>query len=70
MSSVVSDGFFVMYYGSEFPPNHFDVWAHLRGIDVDFICPGKPVDNAHIDPLRASPAHFGAPQRADRDLAY
>ena len=34
--------------GTEFTSNHFDAWAYLRGIDVDFIRPGKPVDNAHI----------------------
>jgi putative transposase len=33
--------------GTEFTSNHFDAWAYLRGIDVDFIRPGKPVDNAH-----------------------
>ena len=35
--------------GSEFTSNHFDAWAYCRGIDVDFIRPGKPVDNAHIE---------------------
>jgi putative transposase len=35
--------------GSEFTSNHFDAWAYFRGIDVDFIRPGKPVDNAHIE---------------------
>ncbi len=35
--------------GSEFTSNHFDAWAYLRSIDVDFIRPGKPVDNAHIE---------------------
>ncbi len=35
--------------GTEFTSNHFDAWAYLRGIDVDFIRPGKPVDNAHIE---------------------
>ena len=35
--------------GAEFTSNHFDAWAYLRGIDVDFIRPGKPVDNAHIE---------------------
>jgi transposase InsO family protein len=24
-------------------------WPYLRAIDVDFIRPGKPVDNAHIE---------------------
>jgi putative transposase len=35
--------------GTEFTSNHFDAWAYLREIDVDFIRPGKPVDNAHIE---------------------
>ena len=47
--SATSHGFFLMYYGSEFTSNHFDAWAYLRDIDVDFIRPGKPVDNAHIE---------------------
>ncbi len=29
--------------------DHFDARANLRGIDVDFIRPGKLVDNAHIE---------------------
>ena len=35
--------------GTEFSCNHFDAWAYARGIRVDFIRPGKPVDNAHIE---------------------
>ena len=35
--------------GTEFTSNHFDAWAYLHGIDVDFIRPGKPIDNAHIE---------------------
>ncbi len=35
--------------GTEFTSKHFDAWAYLRGINVDFIRPGKPVDNAHIE---------------------
>lgn len=35
--------------GTEFTSNHFDAWAYFRGIDVGFIRPGKPVDNAHIE---------------------
>jgi putative transposase len=46
--SQISHGFFLMYYGSEFTSNHYDAWARFRGIDVDFIRSGKPVDNAHI----------------------
>jgi transposase InsO family protein len=38
-----------MYYGTEFASNHFDARAYVRGTDVDFIRPGKPVDNSHIE---------------------
>jgi putative transposase len=35
--------------GTEFTSNHFDAWAYLRDIQLDFIRPGKPVENAHIE---------------------
>jgi putative transposase len=35
--------------GTEFSCNHFDAWAYGRGIRIDYIRPGKPVDNAHIE---------------------
>ena len=35
--------------GSEFACNHYDQWAHERGVHVDFIRPGRPVENAHIE---------------------
>jgi putative transposase len=35
--------------GSEFTSNHFDAWAYCNGIEMDFIRPGKPVDNAQIE---------------------
>ena len=35
--------------GTEFTSNHFDAWAYFHGIDLDFIRPGQPVDNAHIE---------------------
>jgi len=35
--------------GSEFACNHFDQWAHERGVRVDFIRPGRPVENAHVE---------------------
>ena len=35
--------------GSEFTSNHFDAWAYLREIQLDFIRPGKPIDNAYIE---------------------
>ena len=35
--------------GSEFTSRAFDAWAHRRGIKVQFIRPGKPVENAFIE---------------------
>jgi putative transposase len=35
--------------GSEFTSNHFDAWAYLRGVRLDFIRPGKPVENAFVE---------------------
>jgi putative transposase len=35
--------------GTEFTSNHFDAWAHGRGIRLDFIRPGKPIENAYAE---------------------
>lgn len=35
--------------GTEFTSNVFDEWAFLRKIQLDFIRPGKPVENAFIE---------------------
>lgn len=35
--------------GTEFTSNHFDWWAYQRGIQLDFIAPGKPVENGLIE---------------------
>jgi len=35
--------------GSEFRSKAFDAWAADRGIELHFIQPGKPVQNAHIE---------------------
>jgi len=35
--------------GSEFTSRYFDSWAFFRKIDLDFIRPGKPVENAYIE---------------------
>lgn len=42
-SSLVCDN------GPEFTSQHFDQWAHSRRIHVQFIRPGKPVENAYIE---------------------
>ena len=35
--------------GSEFTSRYFDSWAYFRKIDLDFIRPGRPVENAFIE---------------------
>jgi len=35
--------------GTEFTSNHFDQWAYKRGIEIDFIAPGRPMDNGFIE---------------------
>jgi putative transposase len=35
--------------GTEFTGRHFDAWAYRNGIRLDFIRPGRPVENAHIE---------------------
>jgi len=35
--------------GTEFTSNHFDQWAYGRGIELDFIAPGRPMDNGLIE---------------------
>lgn len=35
--------------GTEFTSRHFDNWAYTRGIRLDFIRPGKPVENGYVE---------------------
>ncbi|RYD60756.1 MAG: transposase, partial [Verrucomicrobiaceae bacterium] len=35
--------------GSEFYSQEMDSWAYRHGIELDFIRPGKPVENAYIE---------------------
>lgn len=35
--------------GTGFTSNHFDAWAYSRGIALDFIRPGRSVENGHIE---------------------
>lgn len=35
--------------GPEMSSRHFLDWAHRRGIDIEYIDPGKPVQNAYIE---------------------
>jgi putative transposase len=36
-------------HGTEFMSRALEDWAYQRGIALDFIRPGKPVENAHIE---------------------
>lgn len=35
--------------GPEFTSRAFDAWAYSRGVTVEFIRPGKPVDNCFVE---------------------
>ena len=35
--------------GPEFTSRRMDYWAHLRGVELDFIRPGRPVENCYIE---------------------
>lgn len=35
--------------GSEFTSQRFDAWAYARGVAIDYIMPGKPVQNGYIE---------------------
>ena len=39
----------VLDNGPEFHSRALDAWAHGRGVELQFIRPGKPVDNAYIE---------------------
>lgn len=35
--------------GTEFTSQAFDQWAHARGVELQFIRPGKPVENCYVE---------------------
>ena len=37
--------------GPEFTSKRWDQWAYLHGVELDFSRPGKPTDNAFIEPF-------------------
>lgn len=39
--------------GSEFAGQVMDCWAHQTGVKLDFIRPGKPVENSYIESFNA-----------------
>jgi len=41
--------FIVVDYGPEFAGTALDRWAYRNGVELHFIRPGKPVDNAYIE---------------------
>jgi len=40
--------------GSEFTSRAFDAWAYARGVKMEYIQPGKPVQNAFIESFNGS----------------
>ncbi len=40
---------FRSYYGPEATSRHFAEWARERGIEIEYIQPGKPTQNAFIE---------------------
>ena len=40
---------FCRYYGPEFTSRHFLVWCEEKGIEVQHIQPGKPMQNGHVE---------------------
>jgi putative transposase len=38
-----------VYHGTEFQSRALEDWAYRRGVQLDFIRPGKPVENAFIE---------------------
>jgi putative transposase len=46
---IVGHDRFLMYYGSEFVSRAMEAWAYQYGVQLDFIRPGRPVDNGYIE---------------------
>ena len=42
-------------HGTEFQLRALQVWAYRRGVQLDFIRPGKPVENAFIESFNGRP---------------
>jgi putative transposase len=38
-----------MYYGPEFVARALDAWAYARQVQLAFIRPGKPIENAYVE---------------------
>ena len=46
---IVGHDRFLMYYGSEFVSKAMESWAYQYRVDLDFIRPGRPVENGYIE---------------------
>ncbi len=55
--------------GTEFTSRHFDSWAYFRSIAIDFIRPGRPVENAYIESFNGRLREECLSQHWFRDLA-
>ena len=40
---------FLTYYGTEFGSRAMEAWTYQFGVQLDFIRPGKPVENSYIE---------------------
>jgi putative transposase len=56
-------------HGSEFSSRTFLGWARARGIALDFIRPGKPVDNAYVESFNGKLRDECLNERCFTDLA-
>lgn len=54
--------------GTEFTRNHFDAWAQKRGIAIDFIQPGRPVENGFIESFNGNMRDECFNTNSSRDL--
>ena len=65
---IVGHDRFPTYYGTEFASKAMDVWAYQYRVQLDFIRPGKPVENSYIesymDPARAQATLFENPRNS------
>jgi len=50
---IVGHDRFLTYYGPEFRGRAMDEWAYASGTRLQFIEPGKPIQNAHIESFNA-----------------
>jgi putative transposase len=46
---IVGHDRFLTYYGPEFTGRVLDQWAFERGVKLQFLEPGKPIQNAYIE---------------------